>query len=142
MRLTLRTPPPRTPSHYRHHRPADGFLLWGNMTINLVRALTGATADRVLADPLVSEFCSAAMREAAAIGVRIGCPIEQTAKLGAFKTSMLQDPEARRAIELDAIVEVVRELGQRLAVSTPYIDALFRLARLFARTRGLYPEGA
>ena len=124
------------------------YKLWGNMTMNPVSALTGATADRILADPLVRAFCSGAMREAAAIGALLGCPIEQdpedrhaiTARLGAFKTSMLQDVEAGRAIELDAIVGAVRELGQRLGVATPNIDALFGLARLFGRVRRLYPE--
>jgi 2-dehydropantoate 2-reductase len=124
------------------------YKLWGNMTMNPVSAITGATGDRVLADPLVRAFNSAAMREAAAIGARLGCPIEQspedrhaiTAKLGAFKTSMLQDVEAGRPIELDAIVGVVHELGRRLGVPTPNIDALFGLARLFGRVRGLYPQ--
>lgn len=123
------------------------FKLWGNLTMNPVSALTGATGDRVLADPLVREFCSQAMREAAAIGARVGCPIDQspedrhavTARLGAFRTSMLQDVEAGRAIELDAIVGAVRELGQRTGVPTPAIDAIFGLTRLMARTRGLYP---
>ena len=88
------------------------------------------------------------MREAAAIGARIGCAIEQspddrhlvTAKLGAFKTSMLQDVEAGRAIELDSIVAAVQELGQRTGVATPYVSALLGLTRLFARVRGLYPQ--
>ena len=123
------------------------YKLWGNLTMNPVSALTGATGDRVLADPLVREFCSQAMREAAAIGARVGCPIDQspedrhavTARLGAFRTSMLQDVEAGRAIELDAIVGAVRELGQRTGVATPAIDALFGLTRLMARVRGLYP---
>ena len=123
------------------------YKLWGNLTMNPVSAITGATGDRVLADPLVREFCSAAMREAAAIGARLGCPMTQspedrhaiTTRLGAFRTSMLQDVEAGRAIELDGIVGVVHELGQRLAVPTPAIDALFGLTRLFARVRGLYP---
>ena len=123
------------------------YKLWGNLTMNPVSALTGATIDRVLADPLVRDFCSAAMGEAAAIGERIGCPIAQsaedrhavTARLGAFKTSMLQDVEAGRAIELDAIVGVVREIGRRVGVDTPAIDALLGLTRLFAQQRGLYP---
>jgi 2-dehydropantoate 2-reductase len=122
------------------------YKLWGNLTMNPVSAITGATIDRLLADPLVRRFCSAAMSEAATIGERIGCPIAQspedrhavTARLGAFKTSMLQDVEAGRAIELDAIVAVVQEIGQRVAVATPNIDALLGLTRLFARTRGLY----
>ncbi|HEV8315451.1 MAG TPA: 2-dehydropantoate 2-reductase [Burkholderiaceae bacterium] len=124
------------------------YKLWGNLTMNPVSALTGATIDRVLADPLVRAFCSAAMREAAAIGERIGCAIAQTpedrhavtVKLGAFKTSMLQDVEAGRAIELDALVTAVQELGQRHGVPTPNIDALLGLTRLFARMRGLYPD--
>ena len=123
------------------------FKLWGNMTMNPVSALTGATADRVLADPLVRAFNSAAMAEAAAIGALIGCPITQTpeerhavtARLGAFKTSMLQDVEAGRPIELDALVGAVREIGQRLGLATPHIDALLGLARLFGQVRGLYP---
>lgn len=124
------------------------YKLWGNMTMNPLSAITGATGDRILADPLVREFCSAAMREAAAIGARIGCAIAQsaedrhdiTAKLGAFKTSMLQDAESGRPIELDAIVGAVRELGQRLSIRTPFIDALFGLTRLFGCVHGLYPD--
>jgi 2-dehydropantoate 2-reductase len=126
------------------------FKLWGNLTMNPVSAITGATIDRLLHDPLVRDFCSAAMREAAAIGERVGCAIAQspddrhavTAKLGAFKTSMLQDVEAGREIELDAIVGAVHEMGRRLGQPTPSIDALLGLARLFGRVRGLYPEAA
>ena len=125
------------------------YKLWGNLTLNPVTAITGATGDRVLADPLLREFCSAAMREAAAVGARIGCVIDQspqdrhaiTARLGAFKTSMLLDAQAGRPIELDAIVGAVREIAGRLSIATPSIDALFGLARLFGRVHGLYPEG-
>jgi 2-dehydropantoate 2-reductase len=123
------------------------FKLWGNLTMNPVSAITGATVDHVLADPLVRDFCSAVMTEAAAVGARIGCPIEQSpegrhavsARLGAFRTSMLQDVDAGRAIELDAIVGAVHEIARRLGVATPNIDALLGLTRLFARVRGLYP---
>ncbi len=123
------------------------FKLWGNMTMNPVSALTGATADRVLADPLVRAFNSAAMLEAASVGARIGCPIGQTpeerhavtARLGAFKTSMLQDVEAGRGIELDALVGAVQEIAARLQQPTPFIDALLGLTRLFGQVRGLYP---
>jgi len=136
-------------THSANVRQDIWYKLWGNMTMNPVQAITGATADRVLADPLVRGFCSAAMREAAAIGARLGCPIAQspedrhaiTTKLGAFRSSMLQDVDAGRPIELDAIVGAVRELGQRLAIDTPAIDALFGLTRLFGRVRGLYPDG-
>ena len=123
------------------------FKLWGNMTMNPVSALTGAPCDQILDDPLVRAYCSAVMREAQAIGQRIGCGIDQqpddrhavTRKLGSFKTSMLQDVEAGRPIELDALVAVVREIGQHLGLATPNIDALLGLTRLMARTRGLYP---
>ena len=123
------------------------YKLWGNMTMNPVSALTGATLDRVLDDELVRTFCSSAMREAAMVGARIGCDVHEspedrhavTRKLGAAKTSMLQDAEALRPLELDALVGAVRELGQRVGVETPNIDALFGLTRLFGRVRGLYP---
>ena len=126
------------------------YKLWGNLTMNPVSAMTGATADRVLADPLVREFCTAVMVEAAHIGARIGCHIDQTpeqrhamaAQLGAFKSSMLQDVQAGRSIELDAIVAAVQEIGERLKLPTPNINALLGLTRLFARTHGLYPEAA
>lgn len=122
------------------------YKLWGNLTMNPVSALTGATIDLVLDDPLVRAFCSAAMDEAAAIGALIGCPLLQSAddrhavtrKLGAFKTSMLQDAEAGRQIELDSIVGAVREIGQRVGVATPNVDALLGLTRLFGRVHGLY----
>ncbi|PWT76488.1 MAG: 2-dehydropantoate 2-reductase [Proteobacteria bacterium] len=124
------------------------YKLWGNMTMNPVSAITGATCDRILDDPLVNRFCLAVMAEAARIGAKIGCPINQsgedrnavTRQLGAFKTSMLQDVEAGRTIELDALVSVVREIGERLREPTPNIDALLGLSRLHARVRGLYPE--
>ena len=122
------------------------FKLWGNMTMNPVSALTGATTDKILDDPLVRAFCSNVMREAQAIGGKIGIPIEQTPeqrhavtrKLGAMKTSMLQDVEAHKGIELDALVAAVAEIGQKVGVPTPYTDAMLGLTRLMARGRGLY----
>ena len=123
------------------------FKLWGNMTVNPISALTGATSDRLLDDALVRGFMSRVMLEARAIGECIGIPIAQepedrhaiTRKLGAFKTSMLQDVEAGRPVELDALVSAVRELGQMTGVATPFTDALLGLSRLHARGLGLYP---
>ena len=123
------------------------YKLWGNMTMNPFSALTGATMDRVLEDDLLRAFSAAAMREAALVGRHIGCEVTEspqdrhavTRRLGAFKTSMLQDVEAGRPLELDALVGAVREIGERVAVATPMIDALFGLTRLFGRVRGLYP---
>lgn len=124
------------------------YKLWGNMTVNPVSALTGATTDKIMADPLVVDFISRVMLEARSIGERIGIPIAQqpedrhaiTRKLGAFKTSMLQDVQAHRPIELDALVSSVRELGQITGVPTPFTDALLGLARLQARELGLYGQ--
>lgn len=124
------------------------FKLWGNMTVNPVSALTGAPCDRILDDPLVRGFVSAIMLEAMAIGARIGIPIDQspedrhavTRKLGSFKTSMLQDVEAGRPIELDALVGAVREIGQHLGEVTPNMDALMGLTRLMGQMKKLYPN--
>ena len=121
------------------------FKLWGNMTMNPMSALTGATLDRLLDDPLVRGFASAVMLEAREIGARIGCPIDQspeerhqvTRKLGAVKTSMLQDAEAGRPLELAALVGAVREIGQHLRIPTPHLDALLGLTRVMAQVRGL-----
>jgi 2-dehydropantoate 2-reductase len=124
------------------------FKLWGNMTMNPVSALTGAPCDQILDDDLVRSFCSVVMLEAQAIGARIGCDIAQvpedrhavTRKLGSFKTSMLQDLEHVRPIELDTLLGAVRAMGQHLQLPTPSMDALYGLTRLMARTRGLYPK--
>jgi 2-dehydropantoate 2-reductase len=123
------------------------YKLWGNMTVNPVSAITGATTDRILDDELVRGFISNVMLEAKTIGERIGIPIAQapedrhavTRKLGAFKTSMLQDVQAGKPVELDALVSAVRELGQLTQVATPFTDALLGLSRLHARGLGLYP---
>jgi 2-dehydropantoate 2-reductase len=124
------------------------YKLWGNMTMNPVSAMTGATGDQMLGDPFVREFCLAAMQEAADIGAKIGCPITQsgadrmevTRKLGAFKTSMLQDAEAGKPLEIDALVTAVHEIGKLVGVPTPMIDGLLGLVRLFGRAHGIYPN--
>ena len=123
------------------------YKLWGNMTMNPVSALSGALSDAILDDTLVREFILRTMAEAAQIGARIGCPIGQsgdariavTRQLGGFKTSMLQDAEAGRPLELDALVGAVHEIGTRLGIEMPNIGALLGLTRLMARRRGLYP---
>jgi 2-dehydropantoate 2-reductase len=122
------------------------YKLWGNMTVNPISAFTGATTDLIMDDELVRGFISAVMLEAREIGARVGIPIAQqpedrhqvTRKLGAFKTSMLQDVEAGKPVEIDALVTVVKEMGQMTGVPTPFTDALLGLARLHARVHGLY----
>src|SRR5207247_7370295 len=88
------------------------YKLWGNATINPLSALTRATCDLILADSECRAWMLDGMAELAAIGSAIGCPITEsgedrmavTARLGAFKTSMLQDVEAGRPIELEALL--------------------------------------
>ena len=119
-------------------RRAIWYKLWGNMTINPISALTRATADRILASEALKPFILAAMAEAAAVGEAIGCPIEEsgedrmqvTARLGAFKTSMLQDVEAGRRLELEALLGAPREIGARVGIATPNIDTLYALTKL------------
>ncbi|MGV3481809.1 MAG: 2-dehydropantoate 2-reductase [Sphingobium sp.] len=121
------------------------YKLWGNMTMNPISALTRATADRILDDELVATFTLRIMAEAAAIGAAIGCPIAEsgedrmqvTRKLGAFKTSMLQDVEAGRAIEVDALLGAPRAIGAQAGIPTPYMDALLGMTRLFDAGRDL-----
>jgi len=124
------------------------FKLWGNMTVNPISALTHATGDRIVDDILVRDFMSRCMLEASAVGESIGLQIPGdpysrhavTRRLGAFRTSMLQDVEAGRPTELDALVGAVLEIARWRGIATPNIDALFGLARLQARCLGLYPE--
>ncbi|MES2040368.1 MAG: 2-dehydropantoate 2-reductase [Pseudomonadota bacterium] len=124
------------------------YKLWGNMTMNPISAMTGATTDKILSDELVLDFVTRIMLEAKEIGARFGIPIDQepadrhavTLRLGAMKTSMLQDVESGKAVELDALVTSVRELGQLTGVLTPFTNTLLGLARLHASTLGLYPN--
>jgi len=119
-------------------RRAIWYKLWGNMTINPISALTRATADRIIGNEALKPFILAAMAEAAAVGAAIGCPIEEsgedrmviTARLGAFKTSMLQDVEAGRPLELEALLGAPREIAARVGIATPNIDALYALTKL------------
>jgi len=85
------------------------------------------------------------MAELAEIGAAIGCPISEsgedrmkvTARLGAFKTSMLQDVEAGRPIELEALLGAPREIARRHDIATPALDRLYGVTRLMAESLGL-----
>jgi 2-dehydropantoate 2-reductase len=121
------------------------YKLWGNMTLNPISAITGATSDRMLDDSLVNAFILRVMAEASELGARIGCSIAEsgeermqvTRKLGSFKTSMLQDAEAGRGLEMEALLGAPREIARKLSVATPNMDALHGLTRLFALAHGL-----
>jgi 2-dehydropantoate 2-reductase len=117
------------------------YKLWGNMTMNPISALVHANSDRILADDLVRTFMARIMEEAREIGRRIGCEIHESVearmdvarKLGAFRTSMLQDAEAGRPLEIDSIVAAPREIARLLGLETPNLDTLLGLSRLYAR---------
>jgi len=121
------------------------YKLWGNATINPMSALTRSTADRLLDEPVLRAFMADAMDELAAIGAAIGCPIAEsaedrmavTARLGAFKSSMLQDVEAGRPIELEALLGAPREIAARVGVPTPQLDRIYAMTRLMAQNLGL-----
>lgn len=114
------------------------FKLWGNMTMNPISALTRATSDVILDDALLHRFICDVMREANEIGAKIGIPIDQTPedrnrvtrKLGAMKTSMLQDVENGNALEYEALVGAVYEMSQKLNIDSPHLSILYGLIRM------------
>jgi 2-dehydropantoate 2-reductase len=126
-------------------RRAIWYKLWGNATINPLSALVRATCDRILADPECRAWMLEGMAELAAIGAAVGCPISEsgedrmavTARLGAFKTSMLQDVEAGRPIELEALLGAPREIARGRGIATPALDRLYGVTRLMADGLGL-----
>ena len=129
-------------------RRAIWYKLWGNATINPLSALTRSTADKLLVDPALSAFMLEAMAELAAIGAAIGCPITEsgedrmavTARLGAFKPSMLQDVEAGRPTELEALLGAPREIAARHGIATPRLDLLSAWTRLMDGSLSLLPS--
>ncbi len=121
--------------------------LWGNLCFNPISALTCATLDVITTDAGTRQVARRMMQEAQAIGeklgVRFGVDIEQRIEgaraVGAHKTSMLQDLERGRPMEIDALVTAVQELGRLVQVETPTIDTVLALIQLRARQAGTYP---
>jgi 2-dehydropantoate 2-reductase len=115
---------------------------WGNLSFNPVSALTGATLASICNDPDGHELVAQMMREAAEVAGRLGVVfrvsiekrIEGAARVGEHKTSMLQDVESRRAIEVDALVGAVVEMGSLVGVPTPTITAIYRATKLLDAT--------
>ncbi|MGE0095631.1 MAG: 2-dehydropantoate 2-reductase [Alphaproteobacteria bacterium] len=122
--------------------------LWGNMTFNPLSILTLATLDVVTSDPGTRALVRAMMTEGKAIGEKLGVKfaidiekrIDGANAVGAHKTSMLQDLERGRPVELDALLTAVIELGQLVGIKTPYCDTIFALARQRAQVAGCYPK--
>ena len=120
--------------------------LWGNLSFNPISALTGGTLAEIVADPGTRAAARAMMVEAQAIGEKLGVrfPIDVdrriagAAAVGAHKTSMLQDLERGRPMEIDALVTAVEELGRLTGTPTPAIDIVLALVRQRARLAGCY----
>lgn len=116
--------------------------LWGNLSFNPISALTHATLQDICRDAGTRELAANMMREAQALGEKLGVEfkisldkrIAGAEAVGAHKTSMLQDVEAGRALELEALVGSVRELGRITGTPTPTIDAVYALAGLLGKT--------
>lgn len=121
--------------------------LWGNLAFNPLSALTRATLDVICADPGTRAVARAMMVEARAVAEKLGVRfaidvdkrIEGAAAVGAHKTSMLQDLERGRPMEIDALVTAVLELAQMVEVATPTIATVHALITLAARVAGCYP---
>jgi 2-dehydropantoate 2-reductase len=120
--------------------------LWGNLCFNPISALTHATLDVIASDPGTRAVARAMMTEAQTIaeklGVRFRVDIERringAGRVGAHKTSMLQDLERRRPMEIDALVAVIQEMGQLTGTPTPTIDTVLALVRQRAKIAGLH----
>ncbi|MBR1219467.1 2-dehydropantoate 2-reductase [Bradyrhizobium sp. U87765 SZCCT0131] len=120
--------------------------LWGNVCFNPISALTHATLDVIASDPGTRAVAKAMMLEAQAIAERFGVKfrvdverrIEGARKVGAHKTSMLQDLERGRPMEIDPLVTVVQEMGRLTQIPTPAIDTVLALTAQRARVAGLY----
>jgi 2-dehydropantoate 2-reductase len=118
--------------------------LLGNVAFNPISALTGGTLEELARHPDVSQLIRSVMTEteavAAQLGLELPVSIDQrmagAAKVGAHKTSMLQDFEAGRPMELDAVVGGVIELGERLGVSMPATRAVYACTKLLDEHRG------
>ena len=120
--------------------------LWGNVCFNPVSALTHATLDVICTNPATRALSKAIMLEAQAIAeafevrfrVDVERRIEGARKVGAHKTSMLQDLERGRPMEIDPLVTVVQEMGRLTKTPTPALDSVLALVAQRAQVAGLY----
>lgn len=120
--------------------------LWGNLSFNPISALTGATLDVICADPGTRAVARAMMLEAQAtaekLGVRFAIDVDKriagAAAIGAHRTSMLQDLERGRPMEIDALVTAVQEMARLTDTPSPTLDTVLALVQLRAKVAGCY----
>ncbi len=121
--------------------------LWGNLCFNPISALTHATLDVVATDPGTRAVARAMMGEAETLARKMGVDfrvdierrINGAAAVGAHRTSMLQDLDKKRPLELDALLTSVQEMGRLVEVPTPTIDIVLALTQQMGRVAGVYP---
>lgn len=121
--------------------------LWGNLCFNPISALTRATLDIVATEPGLRQLSANMMTEAEEIATRFGSSfrvsmekrINGAARVGAHRTSMLQDLEAGRPLEVDALLTSVQEMARLVDVKTPHIDAVLALIQQLGRSLHIYP---
>ncbi|HSH41612.1 MAG TPA: 2-dehydropantoate 2-reductase, partial [Arenicellales bacterium] len=121
----------------RNIRDEIWMKLWGNLCFNPISALTTATLEEIASDPGTHAVARAMMLEAREIGERLGVTfkldvekrIDGARSVGAHKTSMLQDLERGRGMEIDALLTVVAEMGELVKVETPTIDTVLALVQ-------------
>ena len=120
--------------------------LWGNLCLNPISALTHATLDVITGDAGTRDVARRMMAEAQAIGERLGVHfrvdierrLDGAGAVGAHRTSMLQDLERGRPMEIDPLVTVIQELGRMVGVPTPTVDTVLALVQQRAGIAGLY----
>jgi 2-dehydropantoate 2-reductase len=120
--------------------------LLGNVSFNPVSALTQNTADRLIQNDQVKTYMVEIMREVLAIGRAVGVDagidpearIDMARSLGPFKTSMLQDLEAGKRLEIDGLLAGTLEIARKAGVKAPYTESLFGLIRARAEATKQY----
>ena len=123
-------------------RSAIWTKLWGNISFNSISALTRARLDVILADPGTCAVARVIMKEAQAVGERVGAKfpmslderLRMLSRVGAHRTSMLQDLESGKAMEIEAMIGAVQEVGRIASIETPFIDAVLALLRQLEET--------
>jgi 2-dehydropantoate 2-reductase len=126
-----------------HIRQEIWVKILGNVAFNPISALTGATLAQIVHDREAGELVRSIMREAEAVALKLGLEMPITIekriagaeKVGEHKTSMLQDLEAGRPLEVEAVVGAVVELGERLGIPMPHTHSVYSCTKLLAERR-------
>jgi 2-dehydropantoate 2-reductase len=135
------------PRLYDDIRDDIWIKLWGNLCFNPISAITRATLDIIATDPGTRALARNMMLEAQEIGVHFGARfrvdierrINGAASVGAHRTSMLQDLDKGRQLEVDALLTAVQEMGRLARLDTPFIDSVLALVQQMGRVHAVYP---